>query len=102
MTLLDAQARVRAGMGCVHAGFWSGLFHGGDEEGGTLFTRLVEVLNSAGGPARPIFLTGAALAPSRTVAWHTGGPARLAPERRPLQHRAACVPGWSRLGRRDP
>ena len=50
--------RAVAGMGSVHAGFWSGLHHGGDEEGGTLFTRLVEVLNSVNGPPRPIYLTG--------------------------------------------
>ena len=52
-----------AGMGSVHAGFWSALFHG-DPEGGTMFTRLVDVLNSSNTLAdgssrqRPIYLTG--------------------------------------------
>lgn len=50
-------------MGSVHAGFWSALFHG-DPEGGTMFTRLVDVLNSSNTLAdgsslqRPIYLTG--------------------------------------------
>lgn len=45
-------------MGRVHAGFWAALFHG-DPEGGNLYMRLVDVLNTSGGPPdRPIFLTG--------------------------------------------
>lgn len=41
----------------MHAGFWTCLFYG-DAEGGTLYSRLVEALNSVQDTSKPIYLTG--------------------------------------------